>query len=421
MNRVVITGLGIVSSIGNGTEAVLDALRTSRSGMVFMPEMQQLGYRCCVYAPVGELDVSGIRRKTLRTMSTCAIYATVATLEALRDAQLSVDDLDVERTGIVAGTCFAGTNEVPLAEEAIAEHGSASPIGALGVVKIMNSTVAAGLAAHLGVQGRVCSISAACATGLYNVGHAYELIKYGVEDVCICGSAEEDTWRQIGLSADNGDTMPIDFNDRPRRACRPYDRDRQGFVMSAGAGMFVLEDLDRARRRGAPIYGEIVGYGAANDGDDMFVSSGEGLEASIRAAMHEAARHDVTQIDYINTHGAGTPSGDRTEVEVLRRLFDTQQAAGGLCGPLISSTKGISGHAQGATASQEAVFTTLMLHHGFVAPTANLDHIAPECEGVRHVQAVEEHPLKTAMTINSGLGGVNACLIVRRANRDTTR
>ena len=408
MNRVVITGLGIVSSIGNGAEAVLDSLRTSRSGMVFMPEMQQLGYRCCVYAPVADLDVSGVRRKTLRTMSTCAKYATVATLEALRDAQLCVNDLDVERTGIVAGTCFAGTSEVPAAEEAIAEFGSASRIGALGVVRIMNATVAAGLAAYLGIQGRVCSISAACATGLYNVGHAHELIKYGVEDVCLCGSAEEDTWRQIGLSADNSDGMPIDFNDSPTRACRPYDRDRQGFVMSAGAGMFVLESLDQAQRRGAKIYGEIVGYGAANDGDDMFVPSGEGLDASIRAAMHEAAGHGVTEIDYINTHGTGTPGGDRTEVEVLRHLFDTQQ------GPRISSTKGISGHAQGATASQEAVYTTLMLHHGFVAPTVNLEHIAPDCEGVRHVQSLTEVPLETVMTFNAGLGGTNACLIFKK-------
>ncbi len=414
MKRVVITGLGIVSSIGNGAEAAIESLKQSRSGMVFMPEMQQLGYRCCVYAPVRDLDVGDVRRKALRTMSTCATYGTVATLEALRDAQLSVDDLDVERTGIVVGTCFAGTSEVPRAEEAIAQYGSASRIGAIGVVKIMNATVAAGLAAYLGVQGRVCSISAACATGLYNLGHAYELIKYGVQDVCLAGSAEEDTWRQIGLSADNSDGMPTDFNDRPTRACRPYDRDRQGFVMSAGAGMFVLEDFDRARRRGAKIYAEIVGYGAANDGDDMFVPSGEGLDASIRAAMHEAAQRGVTEIDYINTHGTGTPGGDRTEVEVLRRLFDTRQAAGSPCGPLISSTKGISGHAQGATASQEAVYTTLMLHHGFVAPTANLDHIAAECEGVRHVQTVEQRPLSTAMTINSGLGGTNACLILAK-------
>jgi len=416
MKRVVVTGLGIVSSIGNGTDAALKSLKQGRSGMVFMPQMQQLGYRCCVYAPVGDLDVSGIRRKALRTMSTCAKYATVATLEALRDAKLDVDDLDVERTGIVAGTCLAGTNEIPSAEEAVAEYGSASRIGVLGVVKIMNATVATGLAAYLGIRGRVCSISAACATGLYNIGHAYELIRYGVEDVCLCGSAEEDTWRQIGLSADNSDGMPIDFNDRPTRACRPYDRDRQGFVMSAGAGMMVLESLERAQSRGATIYAEIVGYGAANDGDDMPVSSGEGLEASIRAAMHEAAQRDVTQIDYINTHGTGTPGGDRTEVEVLRRLFDTQQATGSPCGPLISSTKSISGHAQGATASQEAVYTTLMLHHGFVAPTANLDRIAPECGGVRHVQTVEERTLNTAMTINYGLGGTNACLIVRRTN-----
>ena len=406
MNRVVVTGLGVVSSIGNGIEAAVESLQQGRSGMVFMPEMQALGFRCCVYAPVKDLDVSRIRRKALRTMSDCAAYATVATLEALRDAQLSVDDLNVKTTGIVAGTCLAGISEVPGVDEAIREHGSPWSVGALGVIKIMNSTVAAGLAALLGIQGRVCSLSAACATGLYNIGHAYELIKYGVQDVCICGSAEEDTWKQIGLSADNCDGMPTDFNDRPTQACRPYDRDRQGFVMSAGAGIMVLESLEHARRRDANVYGEIVGYGAANDGDDMLINSGKGLEASIQAAMRTAAERGVTQIDYINSHGTGTPEGDRTEVEVVRRLFGEQ--------PMISSTKGISGHAQGATASQEAVYATLMLHHGFVAPTVNLEHVAPQCNGVRHVRAVEQHPLKTAMTFNNGLGGASACLILAK-------
>lgn len=406
MNRVVVTGLGIVSSIGNGVPQVLQSLRESRSGMVFMPEMKKLGYRCCVFAPVKELDTSSVPRRALRTMSPAATYAAVATFEALQDAQLSPQDVANERASIVVGTGLAGVNEVPRAEQITAAHLLASRLGAAGLIKIMNSTAVANLAACLGVQGRTCSLSAACATGLYNIGHAYQLLKHGVQQISICGSTEEDTWRQVGLSADNSDGMPTDFNDRPTKACRPYDRDRQGFVVSAGSGIMILEALQHATTRGAKIYAEIIGYGAANDSHDMFLPSGEGLKTSIRQAMRSASKRGVQNIDYINSHGTGTTGGDKIEVDVIKEIFGQ--------GPLVSSTKGISGHAQGATGSQEAVYTTLMLHHNFVAPTVNLDNVAPECAGIRHVQAVYEGKLETVMTITSGLGGANACLILAK-------
>ncbi len=410
MNRVVVTGLGIVSSIGNGAPAVLRSLREGRSGMVFMPEMQQLGYRCCVFAPVKKLDISGIRRKALQTMSPAATYAMVATLEALQDAQLSVDDVSAEnagaKVGVVVGTGAGGVSEVPRAEEARKTRKSTTRIGGASIARIMNSTASGNLAAYLGIQGRSCSISAACATGLYNIGYAYDLIQYGIEDLCICGSAEQDLWKQVGLSADNSNGMPTDYNDHPTQACRPYDRDRQGFVMSAGSGILILEEYEQACKRGARIYAEIVGYGAANDAEDLFLPSGDGLRRSIEEAMRAASDHGVDQIDYINSHGVGTMVGDRVEAEVLGSFFGR--------GPMVSSTKGITGHSQGATASQEAVFTTLMLQQGFVAPTRNLENIAPECEEIRHVQILHEGPLRSAMTINSGLGGANACLILKK-------
>lgn len=408
--RVVVTGLGIVSAIGNDKETVVESLREGISGMVNLPEMGELGYRCNVYAPIKDIDCSHIQRRALRNMSTAATYATLAALEALQDAGLEAENLseqmDPGRIAIAIGTAGAGMNEIPAADKMRQQGKKLARLGGLGIVKIMNSTASGVLAAYLGVQGRTCSISAACATGLYNIGHAAELIQMGAHDLCICGSTEEDQWKHIGLSADNSAGMPSAFNDQPTRACRPYDRDRQGFVMSAGSGILVVEELEHARRRGAHIYAEILGYGAANDGDDMFVPMGEGLRRSIEQAMNTAHGHGVEQIDYINAHGTGTQIGDQVEVEVLKSMFGNQ--------PLVSSTKSLSGHSQGATAAQEAVFTALMLEHNFVAATKNLEHIAPECEGIRHVQTLWEGPLSTAMKLSSGLGGTNACLILRK-------
>jgi 3-oxoacyl-[acyl-carrier-protein] synthase-1 len=406
MPRVVITGLGIVSSIGNGIDEVTRSLRESRSGMVYMPEMKELGYRCCVYAPVRDLDTSGIRRKTLRTLSSAALFAAVAARQALDDAGLSPEELGGGRAGVVVGTGAGGISETPRAEDTVAAGAATSRLGALGVVKMMNSTASGSLAASLGVNGRVCSLSAACATGLFNIGHAYELIKLGLQDVCLCGSAEEDTWKQVGLSADNSAGMPTDWNDRPTEACRPYDVDRQGLVMSAGAGVLVIESLERAEERGARIYAEITGYGCANEGADMFIPMGDGLRRAINEAMRESADQGVDRLDYINAHGTGTRSGDQVEARVLHDLFGHE--------PLVSSTKSISGHSQGATASQETVYTVLMLHHEFVAPTVNLERVDPECSGIRHAVTLCDQRLRTAMTCNTGLGGSNASLVLRK-------
>jgi 3-oxoacyl-[acyl-carrier-protein] synthase-1 len=242
---------------------------------------------------------------------------------------------------------------------------------------------------------------------LDNVGHAYELIARGVIDLCLCGAAEESTLKQFQGFVDSWGGMPSSWNDRPERACRPYDRDRQGTVFSEGAGILILEALEHAQRRSIDPYAEIVGYGAANDGFGMFRPSGEGLTECLRQALKAAEDHGVRQIDYINSHGTGTKLHDELEVKVVREVFGTPS-------PFLSSTKALAGHALGATGALEAIFTLLMLRHGFIAPTVNLEHVSPECEGVAHVQSLLQRRLETAVCFKAGLGGSNACLIFRR-------
>jgi 3-oxoacyl-[acyl-carrier-protein] synthase-1 len=273
-------------------------------------------------------------------------------------------------------------------------------------VKIMNSTVAVNLAVWLGMKGRCHAVCSACATGTDNIGHGFELIRHGMLDLCICGGAEEN-WIGAAAYLDNAFPGIFDFNDRPEKACRPYDRDRRRFVMSEGAGILILEALEQARSRDAPVYAEVIGYGSANDGDNMFEPKGGGLERSLRRALQVTEDVRPSHIDYINPHGAGTPVGDPVEVQVIRKVFGDPS-------PLVSSTKPLSGHSQGAAGAHEAIFTLLMLQHGFVVPTLNLEHVAPECDGIQHVQTLMATPLQTVMSFNAGLGGANACLIFRK-------
>jgi 3-oxoacyl-[acyl-carrier-protein] synthase-1 len=371
-----------------------------------MPEMQELGFKCCIYAPVKGWDPARVEKRPKKTMSTVAQYAAGAALEALRDAGLEVDQLQNNRTGIIVGTAFGGFNNLFRMEQLCLVHKKPSRAGITGLVKYINSTNSGNLAAYLGVRGRAYSVSSSSSSGTDNIGHAYELIKYGLQDVCVCGAAEEDSWKQVGAYFDNWDGMPKDWNDRPTGACRPYDRDRQGMVMSAGAGIVVLEDLENARRRGATLYAEIVGYGVTNDGTDMFRPTGKGLYRAIRQALDLAAEQGIHHIDYINSHGTGTPLGDRIEVGVIKDVFGSD-------GPLISSTKGLTGHSMGAAGAQEIVYTVLMLSHNFIAPTVNLDNISQECSGVSHVLSLIEKDLKTVMSLSTGLGGVNSCIIFK--------
>jgi 3-oxoacyl-[acyl-carrier-protein] synthase I len=407
MRRVVVTGMGIVSSIGNNTQQVLSALHKESSGIQFVPEMKELGYRCQVAGLVKRLPTEGIAKRPLQTMSNVARYAAAAALEALQDAKIDPKELKSKRAGVVVGPALGGVNEAALAGTRLMSHKSPSRLGATGVVKIMNSTAALNLAAWLGTKGRCYAVASACATGADNIGHAFELIRYGLVDLCLCGGTEE---HGIGNSwgfFDATNSMPTDFNERPEAACRPYERDRQGMVLSEGAGVLTLEEFEHAERRGARMYAEVLGYGSANDGDNMFEPTGYGLRSCLKATLGSAGAACPSRIDYINTHGTGTRIGDRVEVQVIREMF-------GDSSPLISSTKGLTGHALGAAGAHEVILTLLMLHHGFVAPTVNLEHVAPECEGVCHVRTWMEVPLQTAISFNAGLGGTNAGLMFKR-------
>ena len=402
-----VTGLGIVSSIGNHIDDVLTALVHNRSGLVFMPEMQDLGLKCGVYGPIKEWNPDKLSKRAKQTMSTVAQYATGAALDALQDAGLEPGRLQNDRTAIVVGTAFSGLNEVYRIEQLVLEHNRPSRAGITGIVKIMNSTAAGNLAAYLNITGRVYSLSSSFASGADNIGHAYELIKNGLQDVCICGSSEEDCWKQLGGYFDNWGGMPESWNGRPVQACRPYDRDREGFVMSSGSGILVLETLEHARKRGAKVYAEIIGYGSSNDGDDMFRPNGMGLKRAMLQSMGSASQNGMKRIDYINGHGTGTALGDKVEVQAIRGVF-------GSSAPTLSSSKGLAGHGLGSTGAQEAVYALLMLHHNFIAPTMNLNNIAQECAGVPHAQSLVEKNLETVMSINVGLGGATSCIIFRK-------
>jgi 3-oxoacyl-[acyl-carrier-protein] synthase-1 len=369
--------------------------------------MKELGFRCQVAGRVRGLDVTRIGKRARLTMSDVARLAAVAALDAIEDAKLPQEALRNERVAAVVGTCFGGINEAARAESLLREHRNPARLGAVGLLKLMHSTAAANLASWLGIRGRAYSLCSSFSSGLDTIGHAFELIARGVADVCLCGASEEITLRQIWGCLDNWGGLPTSSNDRPERACRPYDVAREGTVLSEGAGILVLEARDHALERGVDPYAELVGYGSSNDGFDMFQPSGDGLKECIQQALRASEKIGVRRIDYINSHGTGTKIHDALEVRVIRELFGTPS-------PMVSSTKSLAGHSLGATGAHEAVFSLLMLRHGFVAPTVNLERIAPDCEGISHVQSMREFPLETAMTFNAGLGGSNACLIFRK-------
>lgn len=408
MRRVAITGMGIVSCLGNNKAEVWRSLSEGISGVRVVPEMKELGYKHPVAGLVKGLSTVEVGKKPLQTMSEPAKYAAVATLEALHDAQLPLQMLRGARAGVVVGTAAGGANDASSAEAMLLFHTSPARIGATAIVRAINSTAALNLAAWLGVKGRCYSVSSACATGTDSIGHGFELVRHGILDVCISGGAEAAAGGHFWAFLAASGVMPPDLDEHPERACRPYDRDRQGMVPSEGAGILVLEPLEEAERRGAPIVAEVIGYGSASDGESMFEPSGTGLTRSIEQALRSAADiHGSVEIDYINPHGAGTRVGDPVEVRAIKRVF-------GHPSPLVSSTKPLNGHSQGAAGAHEAIFTLLMLQHDVVVPTPNLTHVAAECEGVRHVHSLLRQPLRTVMTFNSGLGGANACLVFRK-------
>src|SRR4249919_3964339 len=401
MRRVVVTGMGIVSCLGNTLEAVRDSLRGQRSGIRFVPEYAELGLRSQV-AGIPDIDLDAqIDRKAKRFMGDAAAYACVAMRDAIADAGLPSELVSSERTGLIAGSGGGSSaNQIEAAD--LLRTKGVRRIGAYMVPRTMCSTVSAGLATAFSIKGISYSISSACATSAHCIGAAVEQIQAGRQDIIFAGGGEEVKWG-LTMLFDGMGALSTGYNTTPERASRAYDRDRDGFVIAGGGGMLVLEDLDHALKRGARIYAEMVGYGVSSDGADMVAPSGEGAVRCMRMALKSVD----TPIDYLNTHGTSTPVGDVTELQAVREVF------GDACPPL-SSTKSLTGHPLGAASVHEAIYCLLMMQAGFIAGSANIEHLDERAEGFPIVRESRDAPLRTVMSNSFGFGGTNATLVMRR-------
>jgi 3-oxoacyl-[acyl-carrier-protein] synthase-1 len=403
MRRAVITGLGVVSCIGNGKDEVLDSLKKGRSGIVANETFREMGLRSQVSGSC-HIDLKEhIDRKILRFMGDAAAYAYISMQQAIIDAGLEDSDVSNVRSGLIAGSGGASSSNVVKAADTLRSRG-VRKIGPYGVTKTMGSTVAACLATPFKIKGINYSITSACATSAHCVGAAAEQIAMGKQDIVFAGGGEEEDWTLTALFDAMG-ALSTGYNDEPARASRAYDTGRDGFVSSSGAGMVVVEELEHAQARGARIYAELVGYGANSDGYDMVAPSGEG---AVRCM--ELARSTVDgPIDYINTHGTSTPVGDVQEVQAMRELFGDDM-------PRFSSTKSMCGHSLGATGVQEAIHCLLMLEHDFIAPSINVEQPDEAVAGMPLVtECVENAGLRTVMTNSFGFGGTNGTLVFQKS------
>jgi len=413
MKRVVVTGLGVVSSIGNNVAEVTQALRDGRSGIEFVPQYKELGFRSQVAGTL-KLNVEElVDRRLMRFMGNGAAYAYLAMKEAIADAGLEDKDVSHERTGVVAGSGGPTTGAIVQAALTTKEKGP-KRVGPFQVPRAMSSTVSANLATAYKIKGLSYSISSACSTSAHCIGNAVECIQLGKADRMFAGGGEELDWT-LSVLFDAMGAMSSKYNDAPTKASRAYDKDRDGFVISGGGGIVVLEDLEVAKARGAKIYAEVVGYGATSDGADMVAPSGEGAVRCMKLAVDGfpgAARRNAP-IDYINSHGTSTPVGDITELDAIRKAFGHQGQGGKL--PLVSSTKSLTGHSQGATGAHEAIYSLLMLQHDFVAASANIDNLDPGAGDYPIArQRIDRAGLSTVMSNSFGFGGTNACLVFSR-------
>ncbi len=408
MRRVVVTGMGIVSSIGNNTQEVLASLREAKSGIVRAEEYAKLGFRCQVHgAPRIEWE-GMVPRKARRFMEAGVGCNYVAMDQAIRDAGLEQREVEHERTGIIMGSGGPSTRAIVRAAD-VAREKDPKKVGPFEVPKGMCSGPSAALATAFQIKGVNYSISSACATSAHCIGNAAELIQWGKQDVVFAGGCEELDWT-LSVLFDAMGAMSTGFNATPARASRAYDRARDGFVIAGGAGVVVLEELQHAKARGAKIYGEVVGYGATSDGFDMVAPSGEGAERCMRLAMQGIDGKGVGKIDYINPHGTGTPVGDQREIAAIRQVF------GGAIPP-ISSTKSLTGHSLGAAGVQEAIYSLLMMNSGFVCESANIDELDPEFADVPIARKRQDDAnLNCVMSNSFGFGGTNATLVMRRCD-----
>lgn len=403
MRRVVVTGMGIVSPIGNDVAQVTESLRAGRSGIVHCDEYAERGFRSHVHgAPQIDMDEM-IDRKLRRFMGDGAAYAYVAMKEAIADSGFDDSVITSDRTGLVMGSGGPSTSAQVLAADTAREKG-AKRIGPYAVPKTMCSTVSANISTAFHMRGLSYSISSACSTSAHCIGNGAELIQWGKQDVVFAGGAEELHWTLTVLFDAMG-ALSSKFNDQPMRASRPFDVDRDGFVIAGGAGVVVLEELEHAKARGAKIYGEIVGYGATSDGVDMVAPSGEGARRCMQMAT---AGLGNTKVDYINAHGTSTPAGDMTEVKAIQEVFRAHS-------PKISSTKSLTGHSQGATGAHEAIYSLIMMNNNFIAASANVDNLDPEADDANIVSTrIDNAELNCVLSNSFGFGGTNATLAFKR-------
>lgn len=402
MKRVVVTGMGIVSSIGNNTQEVLGSLREGRSGIVHVDRYEELGLRCQVHgAP--DLDPDEVLdRRTTRFMGQGAAWNYIAMRQAVQDAGLEENEIAHERTGMVMGSGGPSTRTIVEAADAARNKGPRR-VGPFAVPKAMSSTNSATLATPFKIKGVSYSISSACATSNHCIGNAYELIQVGKQDIVFAGGGEELDWTLTVLFDAMG-ALSTGFNDKPSTASRAYDRDRDGFVIAGGAGVVVLEELEHARARGAKIYGEVVGYGATSDGYDMVQPSGEGAVRCMKMAMAGIGE----KFDYINPHATSTPIGDKVEIDSIRKVF------GDDCPP-ISATKSLTGHSLGATGVQEAIYSLLMMNNGFITGSAHIDNLDPAFSDMPIVRERQDDvELNLVLSNSFGFGGTNASLAFQR-------
>jgi len=402
MKRVVITGMGIVSSIGNNSTEVLHSLREAKSGIVAMPDYAERGFRSQVCGTI-KLDLEdALDRRTRRFMGDGAAYANIAMQQAITDANLTDSDVSHDLTGLIVGSGGPSTRAI-VASADIARKRGAKKVGPTQVPKAMSSTCSANLATLYKIKGVSYSISSACSTSAHCIGNAAELIQLGKQKIMFAGGGEETDWTFTVLFDAMG-ALSSKYNDNPQLASRAFDSERDGFVISGGGGILVLEELEHALSRNAKIYGELVGYGASSDGADMVAPSGEGAQRCIKMAL----RHVNQPVDYINAHATSTSIGDLQEFKAIQEVFPEKM-------PYINSTKSLTGHAQGAAGVHEAIYSLLMLNNGFISKSANIDKLDPAIQSEKIVRETIKVPELNCVLSNSfGFGGTNASLVFRK-------
>ena len=405
MNRVVVTGMGVICSLGNNKDEVLKSLKQAKSGIEFNENHAKMGLKSCIYGSISSVDATNIiDRKMLRFMADAAIYSTIALNEAIKQSKLNQSQISNYRTGLIMGS-GGGSNKNIIEAADILRKKNIRHVGPYRVTRAMSSTTSACLSTLFKIKGINYSISSACSTSAHCIGNAMEQIQMGKQDVVFAGGGEELDW-SLSVLFDAMGALSSKYNDRPQQASRAYDKARDGFVISGGGGALVLESLEHATNRDATIIAEITGYGATSDGSDMVVPNGEGAKRCMQIAIEKTHK----PIDYINAHGTSTQIGDIKEIQAIKQVFGNNI-------PYISSTKSLSGHALGAAGVNESIYSLLMLENNFITKSANIENIEDEAKNMPIVLKNIDKPLKCVMSNSFGFGGTNSCLVFEKFNR----